>query len=204
MCCIKCVMFCWLLQALQEQLRAATQASSGLTISLNNTSIHPASTQDVSQTAAAKAAPKPPVSQGVPADSGVGSTGPSAGVSNVRQQLHGMQLAQDSSARKDGSGGGSMSTGVGASCAQQGQKQGQDESQQQEADEGKRREGGPTGSAGEAEGSTGAVAATASKRDTPEEEVRRATAAALSMIWTACKLVCLCLPILLVICMCVS
>lgn len=200
MCCIKCVMLCWLLQALEEQLRAATQASSGLTTSLNNTSIHPASTQDVSQTAAAQAAPKPPVSQGVPADSGNGSTGPSAGISSVRQQLHGMQLAQDSSARKDGSGGGSMSTGVGASVAQQGQQgpgqmqqgqeQRQDESQQQEAGEGKRREGGPTWSAGEAEGSTGAVAATASKRDLPAEEVRRATAAALSMIWTACKLVC--------------
>lgn len=197
MCCIKCVMFCWLLQALEEQLRAATQASSGLTTSLNNTSIHPASTQDVSQTAAAQAAPKPPVSQWVPADSGNGSTGPSAGFSSVRQQLHGMQLAQDSSARKDGSGGRSMSTGVGASVAQQGpgqmqqgQEQRQDESQQQEAGEGKRREGGPTWSAGEAEGSTGAVAATASKCDSPVEEVRRATAPALSMIWTACKLVC--------------
>lgn len=173
LCCVPVL----LVQALTEQLRAATQASSGLTLSLNATSIHPATTQDVSQAAGA---PKAPAGRAAAAAESVGgSCGP--GVSNMRQQLHVMHLVQDSPAHRDGSGGGSAeSAGAGASVAQP-RQQGQGQEEQQVARQGSI---GPAGSAGEAAGSTGAVAATGRHRDSPVEEVGVATP---EMRWLGCQ-----------------
>lgn len=182
------------LQELTEQLRAATQVSSGLTTSINATSsVHPGVTQDISAAApAGRATTAAAAGAAVPAGSVGGSSAPTRdprrrpavnpqssglGVSDMRQQLHDMQLAQD----RDGSGGGVSESLVGGASVFQPQQQQQQQKgcqvgmQQQQLQQGQaeaQANEGQAESEGEVAVSVGAGAATASGRVSPAEEVR--------------------------------